>query len=70
MLQEVKCDRCGDELIAPAWAGDTNRESVRNLWRCANCGYMSETAEPKIPLSIELAVRCCCTLVQFSVPFI
>ncbi len=52
----VKCARCGEELAAPAWSEHANAQEARNLWHCANCGYMFESLDPlDAPLSIELA---------------
>jgi uncharacterized Zn finger protein len=62
MLKEVKCDRCGEELIAPVWS-DANRPHLRSLWHCTNCGYVFETLDPKTPLPIELAKEFLPTLV-------
>jgi hypothetical protein len=45
MLREVKCARPRDQLIAPAWSGDAGEKEVRNLWHCANCGYMFESVD-------------------------
>jgi hypothetical protein len=53
----LKCDRCVEALVAPAWSEKSNVQELRNLWRCTNCHYVFETLDPKAPLPIELAKR-------------
>jgi transcription elongation factor Elf1 len=57
MLKEVKCARCGEELVAPAWSESVNSQELRNLWHCTNCSYVFETLDPKTPLPVELATQ-------------
>ena len=41
---EVKCDKCGNSLIAPEWSEYFSEANlVLNLWSCANCGSRFET---------------------------
>jgi DNA-directed RNA polymerase subunit RPC12/RpoP len=53
----VECARCGEKLIAPERSEYVKTEEVRNLWRCANCGFEFETSanfHADSPLPIEL----------------
>lgn len=50
---EVKCDRCGNSLIAPEWSEYfSEAHLVLNLWSCANCGNRFET-EAFVPVGAE-----------------
>ena len=53
--KKVKCTLCGEELIAPARFGKTNAHEAKNVWHCANCGYVFESRDQKEPLPFVLA---------------
>ena len=63
MPQQVKCSRCGEQLIAPEWSEHANAQELRRLWHCTECGYVFETLDPKAPLPMELAKQFLSTLV-------
>ena len=52
---EMKCERCGEELTAPAWSGNVEPCEIHNIWQCTKCGYIFKSVDPRTPLPLELA---------------
>ena len=50
---QLRCDKCGEALIAPDWVEYFSEEHlILNLWACTHCGHRFET-EAVVPAGAE-----------------
>jgi uncharacterized protein with PIN domain len=39
-----RCDRCGQELIAPERSAYVMEDQIRHIWQCSSCGHIFGTS--------------------------
>jgi len=54
------CSCCGNLLGRPEWSERVSDQQMAYVWRCANCGYYSETRDRSLghePSAADLAEK-------------